>query len=51
MANKYPYIIFYRHDEYSEIDNYFIKQNDKLECTIFFTNDEKDILKLQTSNE
>jgi len=46
MANKYPYIIFYRHDEYSEIDNYFIKQNDKLECTIFFTNDEKDILKL-----
>ena len=46
MANKYPYIIFYRHDEYSEIDNYFIKQNDKLECTIFFTNNEKDTLKL-----
>ena len=50
MANKYPYIIFYRYDKYSDVDEYFIKQNTNLECTIFFTNNNKDLLKLFDSN-
>jgi len=50
MANKYPYIIFYRHDAHSEVDNYFIQNNNSLECTIFFTNNENNILKMFDSN-
>ena len=46
MANKYPYIIFYRHDKYSDIDKHFIKENTKLDCTIFFTNNHNNVLKL-----
>lgn len=43
---KYPYIIFYRLDSYSEIDNLFINKNEELNCTIFFTSNKKDLNKL-----
>jgi glycosyltransferase involved in cell wall biosynthesis len=47
---KYPYIIFYRLDTYSEIDNLFINKNLELNCTIFFTSNKEDLNKLYDSN-
>ena len=47
---KYPYIIFYRLEKYSDIDNYFITNNEKLDCSLFFTSDKEDLNKLFDSN-
>ena len=47
---KYPYIIFYRDDNLSDIDKFFISNNDKLECSIFFTNNKNDLNKLYDSS-
>ena len=43
---KYPYIIFYRLERYSDIDNLFIENNKDLNCSIFFTNKKDDLNKL-----
>ena len=47
---KYPYVIFYRLDKYSYIDNMFIKNNTSLNCSIFFTNKKEDLNKLFDSS-
>jgi glycosyltransferase involved in cell wall biosynthesis len=47
---KYPYIIFYRLDKFSDIDNFFIENNKKLNCTIFFTGDKNVLTKMFDSN-
>ena len=47
---KYPYVIVYRLDKYSEIDNFFITNNEKLNCTIFITNKHTDLNKLFSSD-
>jgi glycosyltransferase involved in cell wall biosynthesis len=43
---KYPYIIFYRLEKFSNIDNFFIENNEKLNCSIFFTSNNADLNKL-----
>ena len=47
---KYPYIIFYRLEKYSIIDNFFIENHEKLNCSLFFTSDKEDLTKLFDSN-
>ena len=47
---KYPYIIFYRLDKYSNIDELFIENNKSLNCSIFFTSKKEDLNKLYDSN-
>jgi glycosyltransferase involved in cell wall biosynthesis len=47
---KYPYIIFYRFDKFSNIDNFFIENSKKLNCTIFFTNDKNVLTKMFDSS-
>jgi glycosyltransferase involved in cell wall biosynthesis len=47
---KYPYIIFYRFEKHSNIDNFFIENNEKLNCSLFFTSDKEDLKKMFDSN-
>ena len=47
---KYPYIIFYRLEKFSHIDKFFIANNEKLNCSIFFTNQKEDLNKLFDPN-
>ena len=47
---KYPYIIFYRLKKHSNIDNFFIENNEKLNCSLFFTIDKEDLNKMFDSN-
>ena len=47
---KYPYIIFYRLEKHSNIDNFFIENHEKLSCSLFFTSDKEDLNKLFDSN-
>jgi glycosyltransferase involved in cell wall biosynthesis len=43
---KYPYIIFYRLEKFTNIDSFFIINNEKLNCSIFFTSNTADLNKL-----
>jgi glycosyltransferase involved in cell wall biosynthesis len=47
---KYPYIVFYRLEKYSDIDIFLIKNNQELQCTVFFTSNKNDLNKLFDSN-
>ena len=47
---KYPFVIFYRLDKFSDIDNYLITNNTKLDCSIFFTSNNEDLNKLFDPN-
>ena len=47
---KYPYVIFYRPESFSEIDKFFIDNNEQLNCTLYFTSNKKDLNKLFNSN-
>ena len=47
---KYPYIIFYRLEKFASIDNFFIENNEKLNCSIFFTSNNADLNKLFNFN-
>ena len=47
---KYPYIIFYRAEKFSSIDNFFIENSEKLNCSVFLTNNKDDLNKLFDSN-
>ena len=47
---KYPYIIFYRFEKFASVDNFFIENNEKLDCSLFFTSDKEDLNKLFDSN-
>ena len=47
---KYPYVIFFRYEFYSEIDKFLIENNEKLNCSIFLTCDKNDLYKLYDFN-
>ena len=48
---KYPYVIFYRHENYKkEIDNYLISNASALNCSVFITSKPSDIEKLHDAN-
>ena len=47
---KYPFIVFFRHEEYSEIDKFFETNKDKLLCSVFITSDPKELNKLFNAN-
>uniref|UniRef100_A0A6C0ESY0 Glycosyltransferase 2-like domain-containing protein n=1 Tax=viral metagenome TaxID=1070528 RepID=A0A6C0ESY0_9ZZZZ len=47
---KYPIIIFFRYEKYSDIDSIFKDNSDKLLCSINFIFDKNDINKLYDSN-
>ena len=47
---KYPYIIFYRFEKFAIIDDFFITNNENLDCSLFFTSDKEDLNKLFDSN-
>jgi glycosyltransferase involved in cell wall biosynthesis len=47
---KYPFVIFYRLDKYSNIDEYFINNTEKLNCTLFFTDKKEDLNKMFNAN-
>jgi len=47
---KYPYIIFYRFEKYNSIDKFFIDNNEKLDCSLFFTSDKEDLNHLFNPN-
>ena len=43
---KYPFVVFYRLDKFSDIDNYLITNNSRLECSLYFTSNKDDLNKL-----
>jgi len=47
---KYPFVIFYRLEKYSSIDDFFISNNEKLNCSIFFTHNKEELNKLFNPN-
>jgi glycosyltransferase involved in cell wall biosynthesis len=47
---KYPFIVFYRSEKYFKIDSFFIENNEKLNCTVFITDNKNDLNKLFDSN-
>ena len=47
---KYPFVIFYRNNKFSSIDNFFIENARLLDCTIFIANTIEHVKKLHNSN-
>jgi glycosyltransferase involved in cell wall biosynthesis len=47
---KYPNILFFRHEKYAAIDTFLSVNEEKLNCTLNFTSDPNDILKMFDSN-
>jgi len=47
---KYPFVLFFRYDKYSNIDNYFIENNLNLDCSLIFTSNKEDLNKLFNSS-
>lgn len=47
---KYPFVIFYRLDKFSDIDNYLIANSTQLNCSIYFTSNKDDLNKLFDPN-
>jgi len=47
---KYPYILFFRHDTYSYIDEFLNANKDKFLCSIFIVNKKEELNKLYDSN-
>uniref|UniRef100_A0A6C0IXA8 Glycosyltransferase 2-like domain-containing protein n=1 Tax=viral metagenome TaxID=1070528 RepID=A0A6C0IXA8_9ZZZZ len=47
---KYPFVIFYRLDKYSEIDLFFLNYASVLDCTIYIANSIENVMKLHDSN-
>ena len=47
---KYPFIIFYRKDNYADIDNFFINNANKLDCSIFLANSIEKVRQIHNSN-
>ena len=48
--SKYPGVILFRHNNYSEIDSYIEENKEKLMCTIHITNNIEDLNKLFNPN-
>jgi glycosyltransferase involved in cell wall biosynthesis len=49
-TNKYPFVIFYRFDKYSQIDSYLLSNKEQLKCSLFIINDFKQLNYLFNSN-
>ena len=47
---KYPFIIFYREDKDSNLDQFFITNNAKLNCTVHITNKIEKINRMYSAN-
>ena len=47
---KYPNILFFRHEKYAGIDTFLIANEARLDCTLNYTSNPKDILKMFDSN-
>jgi len=47
---KYPYILFFRYDEYSYIDKFLEDNKERLSCSIFIVNNKEELNKLYDSN-
>ena len=47
---KYPFIIFYREDKDSNIDQFFIENNAKLNCTVHITNKISKVNRMYSAN-
>jgi glycosyltransferase involved in cell wall biosynthesis len=47
---KYPQVLFFRHDKYSEIDTFLIGKESELNCTLKFTANPQDVLKMFDCN-
>jgi glycosyltransferase involved in cell wall biosynthesis len=47
---KYPFIIFYRKDDFSYIDNFFIENANELNCSVFIADSIKYVKNLHNSN-
>lgn len=47
---KFPFIIFFRHDKYSQIDQFFSTNASLLDCSIYITNNIQKLNKLHNSN-
>ena len=47
---KYPFIIFYRKQNYNYIDNFFIENANNLDCSVFIANSIDNVKNLHNSN-
>lgn len=47
---KYPFIIFYRSEQFNSVDNFFIQNADRLDCSVFITNSLEDVKNIHNSN-
>jgi glycosyltransferase involved in cell wall biosynthesis len=47
---KFPFIIFFRHDKYKEIDQFFSINANNLDCSVYITNNVQKLNKLHNSN-
>ena len=47
---KYPFIIFYRKNNFSQIDYFFIENANKLDCSVFITDSIEYVKNLHNSN-
>ena len=47
---KFPFIIFFRHDQYSQVDKFFEKNTKGLDCSVYITNNYKKVEKLHNAN-
>ena len=47
---KYPFVIFYRKEKFNIIDNFFVENANKLDCSIFIANSLEHVKNLHNSN-
>ena len=47
---KYPFVIFYRKEKFNSIDNFFIQNSSKLDCSIFIADSVEYVKNLHNSN-
>ena len=47
---KYPFVIFYRKERFNSIDNFFIQNSSKLDCSIFIADSVEYVKNLHNSN-
>ena len=47
---KYPFIIFFRHDQYSCADHFFTENETNLDCSVYITDNVKKVEKLHNAN-
>jgi len=47
---KFPFIIFFRYEQYSHADQFFTENKENLNCSVYITNNFKKIEKLHNAN-